>query len=717
MPLFNNFHSARNQGQQGFSVEAVAYEAEFKELLHRFQDRHHETDFDPVAPFRRIVEILEWAMDDFYANNPDPLDQRHPHKIIPTCLYGHLLRFMLKFSDFLDKCLVSYIMPHHNNLELNILAARVLVMALPVIDSSVFSVDADVHQQLFRYALDSESRELRAYATAILNPAITPETAHVFRTEIVDLITKSLNSLKVLYAQMVENSTENSLNEGGTDRAAPTDFSQLAENLNKEQENGKTEKKTDSDDKAIKKDLDGKETKTDADGKVPDTSSSNSETEKSKENGQTGGNVETGKLRSGQKRTSDDAKLSVCEAALKKIKASGRRKSTPKNPGASTPLADFGEESRSSTVDEMKRVFVGNNKVYPLTIEMEQRMILGFLQCAFEFTDNVSVLTEHSALDVILKYLNVNEYHDIRLLFEALFALSSMLIHLRLAWDFVNRGGILRLITVNRNSVAAAAVCVCFHHISQFDEIMEHICQGSSKGVDDVVSYAIWQLAHGYESVGGRICVFFQYALRYKNVLERFDHRDGLRVLYNYANSKLNDFLYGDFEDNEVIEKIQEKMGEYCQVLRNTNVCLTQYILSHILLKYEHIKRMHADRFPSYLKKAVLAGKIPHKDLCKKPLIMDAETESKALEVLRYFIPATNLTFHPLTNIRSFGFITLYIRAMALRTEFYHHMSLLKSDVIQGILKIFQYATVSPAVVQDLATAISFPHGDRCGIR
>lgn len=61
-----------------------------------------------------------------------------------------------------------------------------------------------------------------------------------------------------------------------------------------------------------------------------------------------------------------------------------------KNNGACTPLADRfndGLSNCSSTVDDMRRIIIGNNRIYPLTIEMEQRMILQFLQSVCEFTD------------------------------------------------------------------------------------------------------------------------------------------------------------------------------------------------------------------------------------------------------------------------------------------------------------------------------------------
>lgn len=86
-----------------------------------------------------------------------------------------------------------------------------------------------------------------------------------------------------------------------------------------------------------------------------------------------------------------------------------------------------------------------------------------------------------------MKYLNVNDYNDVRLLFDALFCLGTFLIHLRIAWEFVNHGGLEKLIAVNRQSMASVSVSVCLHHLSQFDDLMENICQGPGKFLDDIV--------------------------------------------------------------------------------------------------------------------------------------------------------------------------------------------------------------------------------------
>lgn len=142
---------------------------------------------------------------------------------------------------------------------------------------------------------------------------------------------------------------------------------------------------------------------------------------------------------------------------------------------------------------------------------------------------------------------------------------------------------------------------------------MEYVCQGPGKLLDEMVEYSLCQLARGYESAGARICGFMGYALQFKNILDRFEQMDGLRVLFNYASSRVNEFLDADIESD--YDKIQEKMAEYGATLRNTCTVLLRYMTSHVLLKYEFIKRHNPNsklNFPS--------GRMAFRDLYKKVL-------------------------------------------------------------------------------------------------
>lgn len=100
------------------SKEGQTYEDEFRSIMQTFQDRHDESSFDPLPIltrfvfrdfcgfkkiFFRVAEILEWATTEYFSNNIDPLDSRHPLKVLPDCALGHILRFLHRSTDFFDK--------------------------------------------------------------------------------------------------------------------------------------------------------------------------------------------------------------------------------------------------------------------------------------------------------------------------------------------------------------------------------------------------------------------------------------------------------------------------------------------------------------------------------------------------------------------------------------------------------------------------------------
>lgn len=101
------------------------------------------------------------------------------------------------------------------------------------------------------------------------------------------------------------------------------------------------------------------------------------------------------------------------------------------------------------------------------------------------------VVAENNGVAVMLRYLSVLEYSDVRLLFEAVLCLSTLLIHVRFCWDFVSMDGMKKLIRVNRQSLAAAAVCVCFHHMAQYEEVMEQVSQTPDPLLDDIVKWVV----------------------------------------------------------------------------------------------------------------------------------------------------------------------------------------------------------------------------------
>lgn len=88
-------------------------------------------------------------------------------------------------------------------------------------------------------------------------------------------------------------------------------------------------------------------------------------------------------------------------------------------------------------------------------------------------------MLEHHALDVVLSYLAVDGYQhtcrDIRLLFDAIRYISSLLIHRKFAWEFISAQGIQKLLKINRQSLALTAVATCLYYLAYSSDIMEKV--------------------------------------------------------------------------------------------------------------------------------------------------------------------------------------------------------------------------------------------------
>lgn len=65
--------------------------------------------------------------------------------------------------------------------------------------------------------------------------------------------------------------------------------------------------------------------------------------------------------------------------------------------------------------------------------------------------------------------------------------LAGLLIHRRLALDFVKEDGVRRLIAIDRESIASAAVGTCLYYLSCCTDAMEGVCMHPDSVVVDVV--------------------------------------------------------------------------------------------------------------------------------------------------------------------------------------------------------------------------------------
>jgi len=191
------------------------------------------------------------------------------------------------------------------------------------------------------------------------------------------------------------------------------------------------------------------------------------------------------------------------------------------------------EGNSNSSWAEMESYVIGNIQMHPLTLATRQMLILRYLTPMGEYQEFLCHVFEQNALDLILKYINVRETKDSRLAFEALKYLASLLCHKKFSIEFLNVGGLQRLLDVPRPSVAATGVSICLYYLAYCEDAMERVCLLPKHIISDLVTYALWLLERSHDSGRCHATMFFGFSFPFKVILEEFDAQDGLRKLFN----------------------------------------------------------------------------------------------------------------------------------------------------------------------------------------
>ena len=191
------------------------------------------------------------------------------------------------------------------------------------------------------------------------------------------------------------------------------------------------------------------------------------------------------------------------------------------------------EGNSNSSWAEMESYVIGNIQIHPPTLATRQMLILRYLTPMGEYQEFLGHVFEQNALDLILKYINVRETKDSRLAFEALKYLASLLCHKKFSIEFLNMGGLQKLLDVPRPSVAATGVSICLYYLAYCEDAMERVCLLPKHIISDLVTYALWLLERSHDSGRCHATMFFGFSFPFKIILEEFDAQDGLRKLFN----------------------------------------------------------------------------------------------------------------------------------------------------------------------------------------
>ncbi|EFO23215.2 hypothetical protein LOAG_05271 [Loa loa] len=623
---------------------------ELQAILAVWEAENDNASFSVKPSLIRLSELIEEATDDFLKQDPDPLDDRHPAKTYPSCILGHLLKVISRYEEFMNKLLVSYLMSR-DDIELNIASARLLLNLVPGLDSSVLSEPEGLIPQLYRWAeSDATNCYLRAYSFGLLAAALdVTSVASTLKIENSALIPIALRRLKDLFERMEKEKRE------------------AAEVSEPDKEN-KEENVEDSGPFA------GMSRETFHSGERLSLADILKERETAKYSGEeaSGPSVAfvtrkhnekthfTGSVYSEERKSilrirepiyefSASESLELTVPPRKKVKLDKEQRARC---SSTVSLGSLIEGKSNSQWAVMQKRRLGEYRIFPLTTVMEQRLIIQYLTPVGEYQDLLKETYENRSLDLVLRYLEGARNHDTRLIFDVLKYLAGLLVHRRLALDFVAAGGVDLLIRIERDSLASVVVGTCLYYLAYNADAMEGVCLLPEQTLNELVHYALWLLEHSYESGRAGSSMFFTHAFQFRPVLERFDDYDGPRRLFNYISTLT---LLQEDSDNVLSD---EHLYTSMQAIRNTCMAFRSYMAAHIFVKVEHLKRTHVSRL-QYLRDIVIPSCV-HGLPANKGMHLDDENLKNCIWILLHTL-GLHSSWRPVDELKRLGVIrTMY---------------------------------------------------------
>uniref|UniRef100_A0A672HPT2 DDB1- and CUL4-associated factor 1 n=1 Tax=Salarias fasciatus TaxID=181472 RepID=A0A672HPT2_SALFA len=600
----------------------------------------------------RISELVEKETEEYHKADPDPFDDRHPGRADPECVLGHLLKILFKNDDFMNTLVNSYVMTSRE-FSLNAAACRLLQNIMPGLETAVvFQEKEGIVERLFKWAQEAE-QPLRIYATGLLAGAMeNQDIAANYREENSVLVPLMLHRLRELQDKDAENKRE-------IKRPSPRKtLSEPLLPLDEETEGMGPEE----------------------DGELP-FSSIEPENELSF------------RLNSPHK-TSSRANSAV-KTMMKPMSAptdrdSGRTSKHKLNFSLPEPERTFSELSNSSWT-EMSPWVIGNNyHLYPLTPEIEQRLILQYLTPLGEYQELLAVFMQMGARELLMHYMDLKQTNDVQLTFEALKYLASLLLHKKFAAEFVAHGGVQKLLEIPRPSMAATGVSLCLYYLAYNQDAMERVCMLPHSILSDVVGYTLWLLECSHASGCCHATMFFSISFSFRAVLELFDKQDGLRRLVNLVSTLeiLNPEDQGALLSDDEIFSSRQTAKHTCMALR-------RYFEAHLAIKVEQVKQSL---------QRTEGGAPIHSQPYYKAVSYSREQVVEMMEFLIEYGPL-RLYWEPAEVFHKLSCVQLLLQLISIACDWRTYYG--RSDTVRYALDILSILTVVPKTQLLLSEAVA----------
>ena len=594
-----------------------------------------------------MAELVEQETEEWYKMDPDPFDDRHPGRADPNCALGHLLKTLFKNENFMNKLINTYLVgnSHRADQELHTHGCRLLLDIMPGLEATVvFQDNEGLVRKLMNWA-QTASDPLKTYAVGLMGGAM----------EIQDIAANYKESNAALVPSMLKKLHE-------LTKASQNENIKVMEFLNRPF-------------KDIGSHLQ----------KATDMSSTS---------GVGAGDAGIHDEEPNESPANSPPPLKKMRGSLK-VPNVCRKTSDDKQ-----PLSDLNSQTNvecsNSTWTELSQYMIGTYSMWPLSIHMQQRLILKYLTSMGEYQEHLSHVFEHHGMDLIFYYIDLSKNKDVRLAFEATKTLAALLCHKKFAVEFINLGGVEKLLDVYRPSVAATGASMCLYYLAYFEDTMERVCLLPHQVLANIVSYVLWLLECSHESGRSHASMFFGMAFPFRVILELFDRQDGLRKLYNVA-STLQLF---NSEESDNTDLTDDDIFTSRQTARHVCITLKKYFEAHLAIKADQLRRSHLRGEGG----SALAD-IPAYKASKFP----PEVIRDNIDLLLECSPL-RMRWDPVSDFIRLGGIHMLLQLVAMAAEWSAYTG--KAETIRSALDVLTVCSVTPRVQLLLCDSIPIPENN-----
>ncbi|XP_056129384.1 DDB1- and CUL4-associated factor 1-like [Lampris incognitus] len=688
----------------------VDAKAELAALLDQWEQKQQGTTEELVSILTKISDLIEHETEEYHKADPDPFDDRHPGRADPDCMLGHILKMLLRNEDFTDALVISYVMTSRE-LSLNTAACRLLQNIMPGLESDVvFQEREGLVERLFSWAREAE-RPLCIYAAGLLARAMcNQEIAANYREENSQLVPLMIRRLFELQSEeLTEHSspakTHLSLFHKPGDEVNRTLSATLTTDPQPLREDEEEEREEEE-----RRERQEEESRSASEGRSrPSFVLVTAQKRNSSCNSGRGVSGSIRLLPDPVYQPTPDPTLRESEGILeggtgggggkkKVVKENGRKAKQKLNFTSSAPGTEDWEEgsktsgqlANSTSWFEMSSMVIGSNYcLSPLSLAMEQRLILQYLTPLGDYQELLAVFMQLNTRALLMSYIDLRRTNDVQLTFEALLYLASLLLHKKFAADFIAQGGVQMLLEIPRPSMAATGVSLCLYYLAYNQDAMERVCMLSDSVLSDMVSYALWLLESSHASGCCHATMFFSISFSCRAVLQLFDKQDGLRRLVNLISTL--EIL--NIED-PVSVLSDDQVFSSRQTAKHTCMALRRYFEAQLAVRTEQVKQsLHGSEGGASVPQQ------PYYKAC-------TYSREQVVEMMEFLIECGSPQLHwePVEVFCKLSCVPLMLQLISTACDWRTYYG--RSDTVRYALDILAILTVVPKVQLILADTI-----------